>query len=127
MEPNRWLGQWLEEGEPLAYVVDETKKKAIVAVPQDAIDQVAEMRGKRVQFCDSDGNRMSGTVSSITHQAELTPPHPAMSASAGGRLAVRPNKEPGDVALMIPHLRLEATIDDNRNRLRPGQTLTLIR
>ena len=109
----------------MLYVVDETKKKAIVAVPQDESEVVAGLDGKQVRFRGDNGIEFIGTVASITRQADLAPPHPAMAASAGGTLAVRADNKSGTVTLLSPHLRLEATINDVENCLFPGQMLTL--
>lgn len=126
LQPDRWVGQWFEEGEALLYVVDPIKKKVIVAVPQEAMNRVRGLPGSHAQCRSPDGWSLSGTVTSITQQAELEPPHPALAASAGGPLPVRFGNTPDKVSLLSPHVRLEMAISDSDNRWSPGQPVRMI-
>lgn len=123
LDIDQWAGKWFDEGEAVLYVVNEANKKVVVAIPQDDVDRLGGKYGNKVECRSPAGLRMSGIVTSITHQASLSPPHPALAASAGGPLAVRPEAEQEQVVLLSPHLRLEATVLDAENRLFPGQSV----
>ncbi len=120
------VGRWFEEGDAMGYVADETKKKAIVAIPQGCVDELLGIQGEAVVFRGANGIRMGGTVTFVANQTMATAPHPAMAANAGGPLAQHHASE-SKATLLQPYLRLEATIDDAKNVLRPGLPLILVR
>ncbi|MGV3483943.1 MAG: HlyD family efflux transporter periplasmic adaptor subunit [Planctomycetaceae bacterium] len=122
-----WNGRWFREGDAVLHVVDETKKKIVAAVPQSASDQISGAAGAEISCRSHDGSLIRAVVTSITQQADLAPPHPALAATAGGPLAVRPEIEQEEVVLLSPHLRLEAAVADREHRLFPGQFVKIQR
>ncbi len=141
LDPNNWVGRWCDEGEALLLVVDTSKKKAIVAIPQAEVQRADYDTPESVRtavlptgsvgttdlliFETGDGQTIAGTVTRIAQRAELTPPHPALAASAGGPLCVRLTNDAKSALLLSPYLRLEATIYDPSNQLHPGQSIRL--
>jgi len=82
--------------------------------------------GSQVQVIVDQGKTANAIVRSITRQADLASPHPAMPTNAGGRLAILAQENEKAVKLVTPHLRLEAMIADPDNSLRTGQSVKMI-
>ena len=92
------VGQYLRPGAPLCIIGNEGAKELVVAVPQDDVDLFAVRLGQPVEARFTMADRtLSGRLAKLNPGARPDLPHPALSARAGGPIAVKlkPNP-PGD-------------------------------
>jgi putative peptide zinc metalloprotease protein len=91
----RWedrLGTYVERGEELFTIGNEEEKRVLVSLDQESVEGT-EFHGRRAYIRVGLGHSLRGTVERVTPRASTELPHPALSALAGGTLAVRQTTE----------------------------------
>ncbi|WP_153558816.1 HlyD family efflux transporter periplasmic adaptor subunit [Roseimaritima sediminicola] len=137
------LGQWTTKGQSIGLVVEPQRMKAIAAVPQSQLDAIrsllatgsAKASGPQARPRTNDeeglelvvgGQRVSVTLASVAQQTTVSPPHPALSAVAGGPLAVRPDDDQQAGELIEPQLKIEVHLSRPLQSTRAGQPARLL-
>ena len=109
------VGTHVTRGQELLAVGVEDQKELIVCVSQDDIDQVLPRLGEPVRFRIGARPSQRGTLTQIGPRDTKELPHPAMSSTAGGALAVtEPESEEGDtsdVELVEPRFKAVVSLD----------------
>lgn len=90
------LGKYVDLGDEVLSIGNDEKKELQVAISQDNLDHFAAATGQSVDIRIRDVGGFQSTLMKVSPRASLQPPHPALSAQAGGPLAVKPaNVESG--------------------------------
>jgi putative peptide zinc metalloprotease protein len=84
------VGQYVETGVELAVIGNEEQKELLAAVPQEDVDLYTAQLGRPVQVALAGATLTASRLSKLTPRATRAVPHPALSATAGGPLPVRP-------------------------------------
>ena len=124
-------GQYLAEGAQVALIGGEDKELQL-AISQDDVELFQDLTAESLIFysTDQDQQSISAVLSKLTPQASLELPHPALSARAGGPLAVRmvdQNKSStapqNDVEAVSPHFVGTAQIVSDASELLHAGTI----
>lgn len=85
-----WLeGTYVEEGATIAFLGNEGQKELRLSVSQEDLDAFHALLDRPVKVQLSHRSPFRSMLVKMEPRAQLTPPHPALSASMGGPLAVR--------------------------------------
>jgi putative peptide zinc metalloprotease protein len=112
------LGCYIKEGEEILVIGNQHKKELIISVSQDNVESLFGRVGGRVKFRSVGGPR-TGTLTRLDPRASTKLPHPALSSTAGGPLAVTPRSDPSDqssYALVEPRFRGTITLSELDSR-----------
>jgi putative peptide zinc metalloprotease protein len=109
-QPESLLGRYLRSGNELVAIGDEFRKELRISISQDNANTFLDHAGQEVQVHVRGGARFSGKLARIEPRASLEPAHPALTASEGGPLPVKPkdaaSQEDGSTApgyeLLVP-------------------------
>ncbi len=82
------LDTYVSEGTELLAIGDERWKELRLSIPHDEVADILPLVGQQVRFRLDAGGLHQGTLARIEPRASRQLPHPAMSAAAGGPLAV---------------------------------------
>jgi len=105
------IGTYVTAGQRLLAVGDESRKELIVAISQDDVDEVLTRVGLPARFRIGARLAQYGTLDRVDPRATSKLPHPAMSAAAGGVLAVSPvEQEDGSSSVELLEPRFKAVI-----------------
>ena len=88
--PEVLLGKYLRPGSEIVAIGDEQSKELKVSIAQDDVDDFSGSTGKLVDVRVGDSGRFAGNLSRIEPRASLELVHPALAASSGGPLLVKP-------------------------------------
>ena len=78
----------MQEGTELLAVGDDRRKELLVSVSHDRIDEVTPRLGQAVRLRTGAWNTLEGVLARVEPRASDRLPHPALSATVGGPLAV---------------------------------------
>jgi len=104
------LGGYVQEGAEILTVADESKKELIVSVGQQEIDAIVPFVGRQARFRIGSRFTQVGTLDRLDPRASTKLPHPAMSASVGGNLAVVQQKDAGQTGMCLVEPRFRGVI-----------------
>jgi putative peptide zinc metalloprotease protein len=82
------LGTYVQEGAEILTVADEARKELVMSVGQEEIDAIMPSVGGQTRFRIRGRLARAGTLDRLDPRASTALPHPAMSSSVGGTLAV---------------------------------------
>ena len=98
---------WLEKGEEVLVIGDDSCKEVQAAIAQHDIDSFRARRKEPIVVHVIGESRIEGTLTRLTPRAGIEPPHDALCSSNGGPLAVKQTEsdEDGQPAfeLVDPH------------------------
>jgi multidrug efflux pump subunit AcrA (membrane-fusion protein) len=128
-------GRYLQAGEEIAVLGSEDAKELLVAVPQDDVDLFAgHLSVGKVSARTASGTSLAARLTSIDPRGSNELPHAALSAAAGGPLAVKlavrteetADKQDRKYELTSPVFQGKAALTaDESRRLHAGQLATL--
>lgn len=95
------VGVYVQEGEDMLAIGDEQKKELVVSVGQEEINSLLPLIGEPAICRIGSRAKRPGVLQRLDPRASLELPHPAMSSSIGGPLAVT---EQGDSQRTGPQL-----------------------
>lgn len=103
----KWLdGTWLNEGDPVLEIGDETRKEFIACLPQEDAHRIPEDGALQVRLRSF--GRVAGALRQTDPSASLEAPHLSLTAPNGGPLRVREvsDEQSADrrYELLTPHL-----------------------
>jgi putative peptide zinc metalloprotease protein len=99
------IGTYVQEGDELMAVGDEQRKELLVSIAHDQVDDVLPRIGQVTRFRLGSCRLYEGTLTQVEPRASRNLPHPSLSATVGGPLAVSEDSEdeqPGDSRLVEP-------------------------
>lgn len=121
------VGRWVEQGDGVARVIDTSRIKAIVAIPQTDLPGLSELLGSHLQVRVA-GKVVSAELLSVDKHAQLVAPHRSLIASNGGPLAIQMDPHSDQATQLVePHLKLEVTLLNPPAGLKGGQPARLVR
>jgi putative peptide zinc metalloprotease protein len=116
------LATYVEAGTELAVISDERRKQLHVSIADDQVDAVTPFLGESVRVRCQYGTAFQGTLSRIEPRASRDLTHPALSAAAGGPLAVTESTDKVECQLVTPRFRGVITLaPDKCDQLFCGQ------
>ncbi len=128
-------GRYLQAGDEIAVLGSEEAKELLVAVPQDDVELFGNHLGVgQVRARTASGDCIAARLTSLDPRGSSELPHAALSAAAGGPLAVKPaaraeetaEKREGKCELISPVFQGKAVLTaDESRRLRAGQLVTV--
>lgn len=104
------VGTYVHEGAELLAVGDERRKELLVSVGQEEVDAVAPLVGEDATFRIGSRAARSGRLERLEPRASTQMPHPAMSSTVGGPLAVTENDASRDNRLQLAEPRFRGVI-----------------
>jgi putative peptide zinc metalloprotease protein len=82
------VGSYVQEGAELLTVADESRKELVISIGQEEIDSIMPHVGEPIRFRVGSRMTRAGRLDRLDPRASTALPHPALSASVGGPLAV---------------------------------------
>lgn len=123
------LGTFLDQGETIITIGDDTRKELHVAVDQTELDQFVNKPDKTVMLHASSKPLLACTIKKVVPRATVTLNHPALAAAYGGSLPVKPvssAESQSEYELLEPRFNLIATIAaDQSSALQAGQRVDI--
>ncbi|KAA5538545.1 HlyD family efflux transporter periplasmic adaptor subunit [Roseiconus nitratireducens] len=126
-------GQYVDQGDELCAVGTESRKELRIAIEQEAIDRFRARSGAPIRYAIEGLDPQVARIERVVPRASRQVPHPALSASNGGPLAVKPvstaNHAGGDKSeLLTPHFRAIVPLTSDQSlRLSSGQRVSVYR
>ncbi len=114
------IGTYVESGQELLAIGNESSKDLVVSIGDDKIDEVIPAIGTAVQVRIGSRRAVAGLLTRVEPRASTQLPHPALAATEGGPLTV---KEPDDeerqanrnLELTEPRYRAVVRLPDGRS------------
>lgn len=100
------LGTYVEEGDSLLVLANETDKELVAVIAQDLVKEVRPAVGKTLQITTAHHDRVDGTLDRIEPRASDRLPDAALAAPEGGSLVVQDQgvrDEVQEYRLLQPH------------------------
>ncbi len=104
------VGTYVDEGDEILSVADESSKELIVSVAQEQIDAIMPRVGENIRFRLGDRWARAGKLDRLDPRASKNLPHPAMSAGVGGPLAVTQGDTESDRNMRLADSRFRGTV-----------------
>lgn len=104
------VGTYLQEGDELLAVGDESRKELVVSVGQEALDATLPRVGGDLRFRIHGRGACSGRLERLEPRASKELPHSALSAAVGGPLAVTEGDAGTTANLRLVEPRFRAVI-----------------
>ena len=104
------VGTYVAEGDEILSVADESGKELVVSVAQEQIDTIMPRVGDSIRFRIGDRWARVGTLDRLDPRASTNLPHPAMSASVGGPLAVTQGDAQSEAQMRLAESRFRGTV-----------------
>ncbi len=111
----RRLGSYVQQGDELVAIEDDSNKELIVSMRSDQLDSVNELLGKEVTFFAAPEIRCRGVITRVDPRASNAIPHAALSSEGGGALPVRQvskQADKGKTELVEPRLTIKVALDE---------------
>lgn len=121
------LGTYLETGDEIVSIGDESKKELRISVSQDDVDVFRNRTGKQVRIDLPRHSLRQSTLEKVIPRATPSVPHPALAAVNGGSLPVKNAADSDtDYELFSPRFTGIVQLEDSESQhLRTGQTGTV--
>ena len=103
-------GTYVKEGAELLSVADEARKELVVSVGQEDIEALMLRVGDQTRFRVRGLLACSGQLVRLDPRASTALPHPAMSSSVGGALAVTERNTDGDQKTQLVEPRFRGVV-----------------
>jgi putative peptide zinc metalloprotease protein len=104
------LGTYVQDGAEILTVADEARKELVMSVGQEEIDAIMPYVGGRTPFRIGGRLARAGTLDRLDPRASTALPHPAMSASVGGSLAVTQQDDTSQTNMQLVEPRFRGVI-----------------
>ncbi len=104
------VGTYVKNGAEILAVADEARKELVVSVGQEEIDSIMSRVGDRTRFRIGSRLTRSGRLDRLEPRASIALPHPAMSSSVGGALAVTPQDSASEEKMRLVEPRFRGVI-----------------
>lgn len=106
-------GQFVTQGQPIAYIVDQNTLTAEVVIPQDDIGLIRQgIMGIEVRLVTQLGNTISASIKREVPEASTQLPNAALGSLGGGPIAVDPQDESGTKSLQKT-FQVELTLNES--------------
>lgn len=118
------IGEFLEKGTVALRIVNPGNRELRIAVKETSLDAIGTVSpGDTIEVFDRNTGRFHEAIlTRIRPQAGVEPPHPGLTAAAGGPLVVRDSYNGGDPVLVSPHFTAIAELGEGTD-LREGEIL----
>ena len=103
-------GTYLEAGDEILIVADETNKELVASVGQEEIDMMFPSVGRSIRFRIGARRSIEGTLVRLEPRASHQLPHWALSSTAGGPLAVRQDAKESTSGVRLVEPRFKGVI-----------------
>ncbi|MFK8110999.1 MAG: efflux RND transporter periplasmic adaptor subunit [Rubripirellula sp.] len=108
------VGMYVNEGEPVLIVADETDKQIVSAIEERKINVVRAVIGEEIQVRTASFRRVRGKLDRVEPRASHDLPNPVLAATEGGSMPVRVgDSDAGNPELLEPHFRARIDLASN--------------